>query len=250
MIDSQGWLDWTIKTIKGPARKTNGGRNTLEGFVPHSAEGHEDHLINFLVPFGPASWTFSNLKDGRCYQHYSVFDQVWTSGSHTANNRFPSAENEGVVGQALTGRQTDNLVRIIKDLVAFTGRTEIVRLPDWRLPFEPNEFVLGEHNECVRAFGGEPTACPSGRIPWEIISHHLQDQGVPAMSQDEINELADRRAFDLVLRELNWAGVGDTGDGLYRTVSIAEEDGKLKIELMRPDRTSYPNPNYIYVRKP
>jgi len=164
MISKNGYFDWMIQD-PGPLAKTNGGRNTIIGVVPHSAEGFWPHLQTLLhSPARRASWAFSNLKDGRCFQHYSVYAQTWTSGSAFPNNNFVAWENEGVAGEPLTEKQTDNIVRIIKELSA---------LGKWqpRRPTGPNDksASMYEHRECVR-FGSEPTACPSGRIPWgEII---------------------------------------------------------------------------------
>ena len=68
------------------------------------------------------------------------------------------------------------------------------------------------------------------------------------MSQQEIEELADRRALSLVLKEINWP---DYGDGLYRPVSVAEQNGMLLIEFWTKDRKRPPEPvPSIWVKKP
>ena len=166
-LSADGWFDWMIRDA-GPLSKTNGGINTVRGVVPHSAEGYWPHLQTLLHSDARrASWAFSNLKDGRCFQHYSIYTQTWTSGAGYPNNNFVAWENEGVAGEALTDAQVDNIVRIIGDLSTLKG-------------WEPSRPVNGadknatmyEHNECVR-WGAEPTACPSGRIPWERIMEEL-----------------------------------------------------------------------------
>lgn len=103
-------------------------------------------------------------------------------------------------------------------------------------------FILAEHKETVW-FGGSSTSCPNNRIPWDKI---LAPQEAD-MSQQEIEELADRRALSLVLKEMNWP---EYGDGLYRTVSVAEANGQLLIELWTKDRVRPANPVSFWVRVP
>jgi hypothetical protein len=170
-IDGFGWFDWMIHD-PGPSWKRNGGRNGGKGKIPHSAEGFWPYLQELLwKPERRASWGASNLRDGRCFQHYSVWDQTWTSGAAYPNNNFFAFENEGVAGQPLTPAQTNNIIRIGRELIA---------LQHWkpRRPWGPQDTVasLYEHRECGR-FGSEPTACPSGRIPWAVI--------VPALEEGE-----------------------------------------------------------------
>lgn len=169
MIDALGWFDWAERD-PGPPWKLNGGRNGNKGMIPHSAEGYWPRLRDILWGVRRASWTASNLRDGRFIQHYPVFAQVWTSGAGYPNNNFPTTENEGVAGEPLTQAQIDNLIRMGNDLSDKFG---------WRpkRPFGAADFSasLYEHNEAVR-FGADATACPSGRIPWQII--------VPALEAD------------------------------------------------------------------
>lgn len=166
-VTPDGWFSWAIRD-PGPLSKTNGGVNTVRGFVPHSAEGYWPHLGVLLhSPERRASWGASNLKDGRLYQHYPIFAQTWTSGAGYPNNNFFSNETEGVEGQPLTDKQVANIVRQITDLSELKGW-----LP--RRPESPNDRVatLYEHRECVR-WGAAPTECPSGRIPWDRIMEEL-----------------------------------------------------------------------------
>lgn len=168
-ITPDGWFTWAIRD-PGPLSKTNGGRNTVRGFVPHSAEGYWPHLQTLLhSPARQASWGASNLKDGQLIQHYPIYVQTWTSGAGYPNNNFFSNETEGVAGEPLTDGQVANIVRQIR---------ELSELRNW-VPERPSNAqdvgaTLYEHRECVR-WGAEPTACPSGRIPWERILRELED---------------------------------------------------------------------------
>jgi hypothetical protein len=170
-ISADGYFSWMLRhdatgqvpQIAGPLTKTNGGINTCKIVVPHSAEGYWPYLGNLLQdPTRRASWMFSNLKDGRCFQHYSIYAQVWGSGSGYPNNNGVMWETEGVAGEPLTDKQNDNNIRIIREVSALKG---------WKLsrPTSPTDKdATGyEHNECVR-WGSTYTACPSGRIPWDL----------------------------------------------------------------------------------
>ena len=175
-----GWFDFAIRD-PGPAGSVNGGRNSVRGIVPHSAEGHwatlEDlHDFHWSRATNPdprkrASWGATNLKDGRFVQHYSVWAQTWTSGSAYPNNNFFAFENEGVAGESLTQAQIDNIIRVGRDLIALQGW-----LPRRPRNVEDTTASLYEHNECDR-WGANATACPSGRIPWNIIVPALQGSG-------------------------------------------------------------------------
>ena len=161
-IDADGWFDWMIRD-PGPLSKTNGGVNTCKIVVPHSAEGYWPHLQELLhSEKRRASWMFSNLKDGRCFQHYSICAQVWGSGSGYPNNNGVMWENEGVAGEPLTDRQNDNNIRIIREVSTLKG---------WKLSRPTSvtdKSATGyEHNECTR-WGSTYSECPSGRIPWDL----------------------------------------------------------------------------------
>lgn len=168
-ITAEGWFSWAERD-PGPLSKTNGGRNTNGGVVLHSAEGYAPLLMQLVHDEARrASWMVSNLKNGRFIQHYSVYAQTWTSGSGWPNNNLNAWENEGVKGEPLTAQQNENNIRAIREL------SELGR---WK-PGRPTSATdkgasLWEHNECVR-WGSEPTACPSGRIPWDLYLSRLED---------------------------------------------------------------------------
>lgn len=177
MITADGWFDWAIRK-PGPANKvnrdTNGNPrpNPARAVFLHSAEGYKAHLLDLAVN-GPLSWHASNMIDGEFYQHYPLNQQTWHAT--TANVFAVGIENEGVVGNepTLSQPQVNNAVRAIADLAAWRGWTP-------RRPSSPTDIqmTLWEHNEVVR-IGGSGTACPSGRIPWDVILADLNPTPVP-----------------------------------------------------------------------
>lgn len=179
MIGIDGFFDWAIRD-PGPVGSVNGGRNGGKGIIPHSAEGHfaslealhDFHYARATAPPGlRASWAATNLVDGRFVQHYSVWAQTWTSGSRYPNDNFFAFENEGIAGEPLTDAQVANIIRVGRELMALQGWTP-------RRPTDSSDKAasLYEHTEAVR-FGSASTACPSGRIPWDVI--------VPALKQED-----------------------------------------------------------------
>lgn len=239
MITPDGWLDWAIR-LEPTNRHTNPGVNPVKGVFFHSAEGYASVLLdpNSIYGYnGRYSWHFTNVFNGTVYQHYPFTARCWHATA--ANNEYAGGENEGYAPneKSLTNAQVESLRRINADLIAWPGakmkaatRTGDKAQTNW------------EHREVVW-LGGEATSCPNGRIPWDKI---LQEG--PEMSQQEIEELADRRALSLVLKEINWP---DYGDGLYRPVSVAEQNGMLLIEFWTKDRKRPPEPvPAIWVHKP
>ena len=171
-IDAGGWFDWMIKD-PGPPARVNGGRNGLKGVVIHSAEGYWPHLRVVLWGDRGSSWHFSNLQDGRCFQHYSIYAQTHCSGAGYPNNNFPAWENEGTKDEPFTVKQNNNNVMIIDEI------REVGKWPDTRRPINSGDKAaqLWEHNEMTR-FGALPTACPSGRVPWGLYLDRLKEEDV------------------------------------------------------------------------
>lgn len=170
MITPDGFLDWAIR-MPGPPDKTNGGVSPVTGFVAHSAEGYEPAIMGVLNdPSRRASWHFTNLYDGRLWQHYSIFAQCWASGAAMPNNNWPAMEHEGIAGEALTEAQVATTTRVIRDLSALKGWP-----PKRPVSSADISARLWEHREMVR-FGADATACPSGRIPWTEILRRLDEQ--------------------------------------------------------------------------
>lgn len=177
MITLDGWFDW-MEQIPGPSAKVWPDPNTNEGVVFHSAVGSFQGVINVVL--GPASNLRSVTgvvsKTGRAVQFYSVFYSPWANGSREANRRFLGFEHEGgrdvpaEVSEPLTQPQIDFDIHVLRDLQAFKGS----EVSFWRRPTSPTDksASLWEHKEMTR-FGADPTACPSGRIPWITIIQQL-----------------------------------------------------------------------------
>ena len=214
-LSSDGWFSWAIRD-PGPASKTNGGRNTCRGVVPHSAEGYWPHLQTLLhSPARRASWFASNLKDGRFYQHYPIYTQTWTSGAAYPNNNFVAWENEGVAGEPLTDAQVDNCVKVI---------TELSEMFQWepRRPVDGGDRMatLYEHNECTR-WGAEPTACPSNRIPWDRIMEECM-----GVSQEDFNKL-QAQVFT-TRRDLN--ELANAQDAVTQHNDVQDKEPKISLK--------------------
>lgn len=159
-----GYLDWAEK-VPGPAQKTNGGINPVHGITFHSAEGYENGLrannASYTGTSKDVSWHLSNLKDGRMLQHYPFTAQCWHATKF--NNFCVGMEHEGVAGQPLTQAQIANDKKVIAEIQNAYGL-----VPKRPTSSADLTATLWEHNEVVR-LGGSGTACPSSRIPWDVI---------------------------------------------------------------------------------
>lgn len=179
MITSDGWLDWAVR-LEPTNRHVNPGANPVKGAFFHSAEGYASVLLDPKSQWGyngQYSWHFTNLKDGKLYQHYPFTARCWHATA--ANNDYVGGENEGrgadqngnrlPPGQyeELTEAQVQNLVHITRDLEAWKG---------WKATRTGDKTqTLWEHREVVW-LGGEGTRCPNGRIPWDEILYRLQEE--------------------------------------------------------------------------
>lgn len=176
MITSDGWLDW-VERQPGPSDKTWPDINAVQGYIPHSAVGSLQGVIN--VVFGPVSNERSVHGvigyNARVIQFYPFTASPWASGNREANKRFIAFENEGGrpgnESEPLTEFQITINTRIIKEL----GDWKNYPVEYWHRPNSSNHksASLYEHREMTR-FGAPPTACPSGRIPWQVILSRLQ----------------------------------------------------------------------------
>lgn len=177
MITPDGFFDWAER-LPGPPVKQWPDVNARQGVVFHSAVGSIQGVINVVfLPYNPdddstkRSVTGVIGYDGRFVQFYPVTASPWGNGSHEANKRFPSFEHEGgKIGnesEPLTEPQIAVDVRILQDLNADAAY--------WERPISPVDRIatLYEHREMIR-FGADPTACPSGRIPWTEIKKRLE----------------------------------------------------------------------------
>ena len=195
MIDSDGWLDWAERK-PGPSDKKYSHENAAIGYVPHSMVGYYGGAMTRLMSqqrtsdgsytsYASASWHLSILYDGQVIQHYPLTVSCWASGSYYPNTNFIAAENEGGPpgheSEPLRAGQVEENRQIIAELVAWKG---------WRprRPTGPDDMTatLYEHNECTR-FGSAPTACPSGRIPWDNLME-IADGG-ESMTAEQLQRL-------------------------------------------------------------
>ena len=177
----------------GPPAKTGEASAILrrgQGVVVHSAEGSLESALGVLDGPRPASWHLTVAKDGRYYQHYPLETITWHAGVD-ANPRYVGIECEGVAGEPLTPEQVETLRSILDWLQAVDA---------W--PVRERGVTLWEHNEFM------PTACPSGRIPWDEL-----DSSPPAPAPDHA-DLVSSLAAAIVYIE----------DGHYPLSDLHSED--------------------------
>ncbi|HXH05356.1 MAG TPA: peptidoglycan recognition family protein [Vicinamibacterales bacterium] len=194
MISADGWVSFAERR-PGPPEKVSPGINTVAGAVLHSAEGYEAAIMSTLATRA-ASWHFTNLYDGRLWQHYPVSARCWhVGGASFPNNSLVSIEHEGIAGERLTEAQIATSVRVLRDLMAYGGWQP--RRPE--SPFD-RTATLYEHRECTR-FGAGASACPSGRIPWDEILRRLQAGGEDDMMipHNAIAQWFEGRRFDEIV---------------------------------------------------
>lgn len=164
-----GWFDFATRR-PGPSWKQNGGVNTFDLFIAHSAVGFEGGFWGEMEGTARKSVQLFNRYDGALFQLYPVTTQCWASGNSTMNNRGVAMECEGgwsPFNEPLRPAQTATVIRVLKDIAAAKGVSQDTY---WRGPFDGSDknATLYEHQQGTR-FGGAPTACPSGRYPWEEI---------------------------------------------------------------------------------
>jgi len=142
----------------------------------------------------------SVLLDGMVIQHYPFTASCWASGSRYPNTHFVAFENESQYtagrpdeGLPLTDAQVAANTRIIYDLCRWRGWT-----PKRPVSASDVAATLYEHRECLR-WGSAPTACPSGRIPWDRLIADIREA---EMSEQEKLELKLRRGAALLQKKL------------------------------------------------
>jgi len=157
----------------GPPSKQgygSGQSSFKRGEVKHSAEGYWDGLYSVLDNLSiPSSWHFTVGYD-RVEQHYSLEADCWHAndtdpdGLVRGNFALVGIEHLGVAGEPLTPYQVTETIALSRWMAAQQG------LPAFgRYPAQFKLWTLAEHNQV----GNDPTACPSGRIPWEVIMTEL-----------------------------------------------------------------------------
>ena len=238
MIDGQGWAAWGNR-IPGPVSKLGyfGGSKFYAGklgIIPHSAEGWRDYLLGTLLtdPNRQASVCATNMVNGDFYQHYPVTAVTWTSGSPYPNTAFIAIENEGLAGQPLTEPQVVNLTRFTRDCKDYFG---------WQGFARQDALQTGqgwEHQECVR-WGSDPTACPSGRIPWDRIIAMVNEEEAD-MTPDEHQRLVNienaiARIEVAMYGDQVWNDAPGAPDKRWQNVIQRLEDQKAEIAALRAE---------------
>ncbi len=167
----------------------------IQGEAKHSAEGYRASMYGVLDNSSrQASWTFSIFKEGPPDQHYPLEAIVWTNGSPQANIKFIGEEHEGMAGEELNENQilwTTQITSSVRELCpAVKANPPATRVNLW------------EHG-WLTVFGASPTACPSGRIPWDRIIAGLtspeDDMPLTAQDLDAIRQVCKEAidAYDL-----------------------------------------------------
>lgn len=160
----------------GPASKQGYGSHPqralgeIGGIVGHSMEGSLSAALGELDKLDRrASWAFSNPKVGPMLQHYPLESVVWTNGSLESNVKFIGIEHEGVAGELINENQRQNLAGLLAWLL-----TVLPNVHAWT-----RNVTVWEHRE-MTAFGSDPTACPSNRIPWAQVLGLIEEDDMDA----------------------------------------------------------------------
>jgi hypothetical protein len=166
------WCPFAVRR-DGPPQKLGAGgviASPKRGEIKHSAEGYWDGIYQVLDDLGTSSsWQFT-VGDDRLEQHYPLDANCWHAndtdpdGLVRGNFATVGVEHLGVAGEPLTYRQIARTEDLSVWMAAQFGRTTF-----GRYPAQFGVWTMAEHNQ----IGNDPTACPSGRIPWEVIMADL-----------------------------------------------------------------------------
>lgn len=154
-------IEWYPKAARFDGPPAKHGYNGIyirqhKGAIYHSMEGRWQDALSRLMSSDKVSWHLSLTYEGLWFQHYALSDVLWHGGC-TFAGMLAAIECEGRVGEPLTRAQ----VRELAEFTAWQAENE-----DW--PSIERHVTLFEHRE-MAAYGAAPTACPSGRIPWEEV---------------------------------------------------------------------------------
>lgn len=179
-FNPDGWLDVAIRR-PGPMAKTSGLRDSTDGVVYHSAVGYEAGMMAVLDGTREASWHLSNMQDGRILQHYAIGVKAWHANQENGHLVGMEQEGgpEGNTREPLTGPQIDNCATVAAALMERYGWPALAR--------SGSQKSLWEHNEIVA------TACPSGRIPWDIIIERAREGEVTSEEFEAYQADIERR---------------------------------------------------------
>lgn len=155
---SETWLPFCIRRPGPPEKQGYHGipsrpLSAIRAEVKHSMDGYAHVALQMLMnPSLRKSWHFSVPFLGPPLQHYPLEAVTWHCGTLEGNVSTIGIEHEGL-GAPITHSQVQWTVEL--------SRAFMRLCPQMAKP-ERHKTLL-EHNEIV------PTACPSGRIPWDRI---------------------------------------------------------------------------------
>ncbi len=137
------------------------------GEVKHDSVGPLTATLGVLDTHPINSWHFT--VDDVLYQHYPIDANCWhgndtdPDGDVRANIDLVGVEHTRIGGLlALTPKQVELTTALSQWLMTNGGYSRAVRFGE---PVPPGTWLMCEHNEV----GNSPTACPSGRIRWDVI---------------------------------------------------------------------------------
>jgi len=195
------WMPGAVKILGHPDKVGYealgfGNKGPKKGDVKHSAEGWAAYL-KFLVqsPLAMKSWHFSVLTDGTKWQHYPINVHCWHASDTDddddvrANIELVGIEHEGLVGTPLTAEQVQATVEISRFCAEYFDRDAIYS----RFPIIPTDgWVLVEHTEVANTY----TACPSDRIPWDLVMQALTEDIDITLLEDDMPAFVKLNAAD------------------------------------------------------
>jgi len=183
----------------------------------HSLEGSMSPALAILQGPAPKSWHFTLPKRGTgFYQHYPIYKVAWHGGGLGANRRFFGVETEGVAGEPLTDHQLECGV----DVMTWAAENDVLPWPGFA-----RWDTLHEHNEMTR-YGSAPTACPSGRIPWqEEVDMANLIEGLTRRVDAAENE---RRKLAEILQSVAQRVTDGENQGTFLCGLAVDHEGRIK----------------------
>jgi len=188
--------------LPGPQNKQGYGPTrvrTGKGSLCHSAEGELPGILARLDSTAEVSWQFTVLYSGVVLQHYPLSACCWHGGSWYVNTRWGGTEFEGRAGEMITPQQ------FVEALLLLTWQAEQEEWPAVALLKDIG--TLHEHNWYY------PTACPSGRIPWDRIIGGINMALVSKAEFDAYKNMVGLQQFS---RDLRDGLITDLLGGKYR----------------------------------
>ena len=186
LIDKDGWIIHPdFIRIDGIADKVYSQKNSGdEGLACHSIVGEEtlfqdgvpDRFISLAktadgryTPYAAASCMFILRKEGKHIQMYPITASTWTSGSGKANVSTWAMEAEG-------GGYVRGVPNFSEPLTVHQENGFLIIATAWEQQ-KLRGCEVGKtaraHKDLVKAFGGNPTACESGRYrnAWDRLAN-------------------------------------------------------------------------------